>query len=60
MKTATQKLQGRRPKLEPTGVVMLDQARARALVKQRSSLGELRKKLANVLEDDISGVVKAC
>jgi len=46
--------------LEPTGVVMLDQARARALAKQRSSLGELRKKLANVLEDDISGVVKAC
>lgn len=59
MNIATKKTTNRRPKLEPTTVVLLDQARARILSRQRTTLSELRKRLEGVLEDDISGVVVA-
>jgi len=59
MNIATKKTTNRRPRLEPTAVVLLDQARARILSRQRTTLSELRERLEGVLEDDISGVVVA-
>lgn len=59
MNIATKKTTNRRRNLEPTTVVLLDQARARILSGQRTTLSELRKRLEGVLEDDISGVVVA-
>lgn len=59
MNIATKKTTNRRRNLEPTTVVLLDQARARILSRQRTTLSELRKRLEGVLEDDISGVVVA-
>ncbi|MBB3192780.1 hypothetical protein [Roseateles terrae] len=59
MNIATKKTTNRKPKREPTAVVLLDEARARVLSRQRTTLSELRKRLEGVLEDDISGVVVA-
>ncbi|WAC72091.1 hypothetical protein OU995_21355 [Roseateles sp. SL47] len=59
MNIATKKNPNRRPKLEPTAVVLLDQARARILARQRTTLSEVRQRLEGLLEDEISGVVVA-
>lgn len=57
MKTATLRspVPARRPKLEPTKTVLLDQARVRVMKAHGPSLTELRSKLGDFAVPEISG-----